>query len=196
MWQDTAVWTVVSVMKSTFSSLWALFPFWRDAQPTPTHSPFLDCAYESSHYSQAQVSFSQVLRANSRKCSSYLLFGHSRRRAIMGNNAWHWGLILSARKVAISPSRKSAGTEIVQNGGTRVPTYAAPAALCPRRFFEARQKREPRKRQEKGWVSPDTRCHTFKCEMDSVAQSAFYKAFFPRLPSNLHHSHANYTDPE
>lgn len=41
LWGKTlAVCQVVSVIKSTFSSLYAFLSFWRDAQPTPPHTPF------------------------------------------------------------------------------------------------------------------------------------------------------------
>lgn len=100
----------------------------------------------------------------------------------MGNNAWRWGLILSAGKVAIGPRRKSAGTEMYKMEALVLPHMLHSLHSAHLAFLKRGKKGERRNRQEWAWVSGGTRRHTLECEMDSVAQSAFHKAFFPAAP--------------
>lgn len=125
----------------------------------------------SSLFQPNKTSFSQAL----------VLFAlrHGRCGGIVGNNAWRWALILSAGKVAISPRRKSAGPEMYKMVALVLPHMLHSAPLA---FFQRRQKKRVKKTTGMGWASGGTRRHTLECEMDSVAQSAFHKAFFPTAP--------------
>lgn len=152
--------------------------------PSPTRTP-------------TPGSLFQLFRANAHKCPSYLFLAtavaEASRKTMPGAGVY-------SCQPEKWPSAKGGNPQELKCTKWRhlcSPTYAALAALGSPRFFKKRQKKvRAKKTTGGGWLSSNTWRHTMECEMDSVAQSAFHKAFFPRLPSNLRRSHANYAHPE